>query len=460
MHDSRRTRLVLGVLLIIAIALITLDFRDGGASPARNVGADVFGPIERVTHDVTDPVASLFDSITGGPSAQSTIANLQQENAALRAQLSSAQLSKTARQQLTQLLQLDAGGYRIVAANVIAAGGDYSDTVTLDVGRSDGIKPDETVLNGSGFVGTVTQVSEDTSTVLLADDASSVIGVQLRAAARSAPSPGPASPCPGRPCCASPCSTRTRCWSPGSRSTPTPRWVTSRRFPACRWARSSRSSPAPDRYPDGAGPPVRQLHRPRRGRRRGPGAQAQPEDLDPAASRPHGHDHRHPQPVLLGLPRPGHLRRRPGDPRPPRRRRAAADGTRAHLLRGRQRRGRRPAHHRRPDRLPRRGWPRRGAARGGRAGPGGRSDDRRADRVLGRPGAGRRPAGQPLRRPERAGVLPDRLRCAAWPPTSRTAKGYPSKGARRCSRSWSPRPGPSSGRRWPPCSAPCSAIRG
>jgi rod shape-determining protein MreC len=179
-HDSRRTRLVLGVLLIIAIALITLDFRDGGASPARNVGADIFGPIERVTHDVTDPVASLFDSITGGPSTQSTIANLQQENAELRAQLSSAQLSKTARQQLAQLLQFDAGGYRIMAANVIAAGGDYSDTVTLDVGRNDGIKQDETVLNGSGFVGTVTQVSQDTSTVLLADDASSVIGVQMQ----------------------------------------------------------------------------------------------------------------------------------------------------------------------------------------------------------------------------------------------------------------------------------------
>jgi rod shape-determining protein MreC len=179
-HDSRRTRLVLGVLLIIAIALITLDFRDGGASPARNVGADIFGPIERVTHDLTDPVASLFDSITGGSSAQGTIANLQQENAQLRAQLSSAQLSKAAQQQLAQLLEFDAGGYRIMAANVIAAGGDYSNTVTLDVGRNDGIKPDETVLNGSGFVGTVTQVSQDTSTVLLADDASSVIGVQMQ----------------------------------------------------------------------------------------------------------------------------------------------------------------------------------------------------------------------------------------------------------------------------------------
>jgi rod shape-determining protein MreC len=35
------------------------------------------------------------------------------------------------------------------------------------------------VLNGSGLVGTVTQVSASTSTVLLASDASSLVGVQL-----------------------------------------------------------------------------------------------------------------------------------------------------------------------------------------------------------------------------------------------------------------------------------------
>jgi len=178
-HDNRRTRLVLGVLLIIAITLITLDFRDGGASPARGLGADIFGPIERVTHDVADPVASVFDSITGGPSAQGTITTLQRQNAELRAELSAAQLNKAARKQLAQLLQLDAGGYQIVTANVIAAGGGFSDTVTLDVGSDDGIKADETVLNGSGFVGLVTQVSAKTSTVLLASDASSVVGVQL-----------------------------------------------------------------------------------------------------------------------------------------------------------------------------------------------------------------------------------------------------------------------------------------
>jgi len=180
LHDSRRTRLVLSVLLIAAIVLITLDFKDGGTSPARGVGADIFGPVEQVGHDVADPVTSLFDSITGGPSAQSTIAGLQAQNAQLRAELSAAQLSDVDEAQLSKLLQLTGrGGYRIVAASIIAAGGDYSDSVTLDIGSKDGVKPEETVLNGDGLVGTVTQVSSDTSTVLLSTDATSVVGVRL-----------------------------------------------------------------------------------------------------------------------------------------------------------------------------------------------------------------------------------------------------------------------------------------
>jgi rod shape-determining protein MreC len=173
-------RLVLGVLLIAAVALITVDFRDGGSSPVRGVGAGLFGPVERVASDVTSPVASLFDSVTGGPSANSRIADLQAANARMRAELSAAQLGQADQAQLSSLLQLAGrGGYRIVAASVIAAGQDYADSVTLDVGRRDGVQAQETVLNGDGLVGTVTQVTADTSTVLLTTDASSVVGARL-----------------------------------------------------------------------------------------------------------------------------------------------------------------------------------------------------------------------------------------------------------------------------------------
>ncbi len=180
MHDTRRVRLVLGILLIAAVALITIDFRDGGTSPARGVGAGIFGPVERVASDVTSPVSSVFDWVTGGPSSDGKIASLQAANAKLRAELSAAQLSKSDEQQLSSLLQLAGrGGYRIVAASVIAAGQDYTDSVTLDVGRKDGVRAHETVLNGEGLVGTVTQVSADTSTVLLATDASAVVGARM-----------------------------------------------------------------------------------------------------------------------------------------------------------------------------------------------------------------------------------------------------------------------------------------
>jgi len=170
------------MLLIAAIALITISFRDGGSSPAGlgGAGGGVFGPVERVVGDVTRPVAGFFSAVMDAPAANGKIAALQRENNQLRAQLAGAQLGRAQQGQLSRLLQLAGrGGYRIVAANVIAVGQDYDDTITLDAGSKDGIKPDETVLNGDGLVGTVTRVSSETSTVLLDTDASSVVGARL-----------------------------------------------------------------------------------------------------------------------------------------------------------------------------------------------------------------------------------------------------------------------------------------
>jgi len=62
---------------------------------------------------------------------------------------------------------------------VIAVGQGYTESVTLDAGSQDGIRPQETVLNGAGLVGTVTAVSAHACTVLLASDPTSVVGIQL-----------------------------------------------------------------------------------------------------------------------------------------------------------------------------------------------------------------------------------------------------------------------------------------
>ncbi|MDX6392049.1 MAG: rod shape-determining protein MreC [Streptosporangiaceae bacterium] len=179
MHDTRRTRLVLAVLLAAALALITVDYRDGTASPLHSLssfGGSVFGSAEGAVSLLTSPVRQL----AGGSGSQAKIASLQRQLAQARAELSQERLSRAQSAQLDGLLRLAGrGGYRIVAANLIAAGPAYADTITIDAGRMDGIKANETVLNGAGLVGTVTAVSAGTATVLLTTDASATVGVRL-----------------------------------------------------------------------------------------------------------------------------------------------------------------------------------------------------------------------------------------------------------------------------------------
>jgi rod shape-determining protein MreC len=163
---------VLIALLVVAIALITIDFRDGGNSSASSLGGRVFGPVERLGGDAT----GVFRGTSGN---SSEIANLQRQNDQLRAQLAQAQTSGADAKQLASVLHLSAGKYKVVTGTVIAAGGDYSDTVTINVGGSDGVTANETVLNGDGLVGTVVSVTPRTATVQLLTDAGTTVGVRM-----------------------------------------------------------------------------------------------------------------------------------------------------------------------------------------------------------------------------------------------------------------------------------------
>jgi rod shape-determining protein MreC len=171
MLEARRTRVILVGLLVVAIALITIDFRDGGGSSAHGVGGRLFAPVEHVAGDVT---GALRGAAGGGE-----VASLQRQNDQLRAQLAQAQAADADAAQLAGLLHLAKGKYTVVTGTVIAAGGDYSDTVTLNVGSADGITANETVLNGDGLVGTVAAVTPTTATVQLATDAGATVGVRM-----------------------------------------------------------------------------------------------------------------------------------------------------------------------------------------------------------------------------------------------------------------------------------------
>jgi rod shape-determining protein MreC len=156
----------------VAIALITIDFRDGGTSGAHSVGGRLFGPVEHVGGDVT----GWFRG--GGSSTE--VSTLQQQNTALQLELAQAKVSGQESAELGRLLNLTGSDhYKVVAASVIAAGGSYSDTVTISAGSADGITANETVLNGDGLVGTVVATTPTTATVQLATDAGTTVGIRM-----------------------------------------------------------------------------------------------------------------------------------------------------------------------------------------------------------------------------------------------------------------------------------------
>jgi rod shape-determining protein MreC len=182
-NDTRRTRAVLGVLLLVSLAMITVDYRGGDHSPLsalRGFGEAIFGPIEHGATAVVSPVAGAFHTFTGAPGAHRRITRLERENARLRQQLRTGQIDKKRADELNDLLGTSGrGGYRIVPAEVISSGQGLEDTVSLDVGSANGVRPNMTVLSGDGLVGRVTRVGPSTSTVMLATDAASSIGGRL-----------------------------------------------------------------------------------------------------------------------------------------------------------------------------------------------------------------------------------------------------------------------------------------
>lgn len=187
MRDTKESRLLLVLLTATAFALITVDIRSGQDSPvdgARQAAATVFGPLENGVSSVVDPIGNAVTAVRESGDRHDRLAELERENAALKAELGSDDRNRSRLTQLDKLLHLAGKGqYGIKGAQVIAIGAaqGFSWTVTIDVGANDGVKRDMTVLNGDGLVGRVTTVGANTATVLLASDPDFTVGTRMEA---------------------------------------------------------------------------------------------------------------------------------------------------------------------------------------------------------------------------------------------------------------------------------------
>lgn len=185
MRDTRRSRIVLAILVLLSITLIVFDLRggDGGLTrPLRAVGETVLGSAERAMAGVVLPVRGLLESLSGLGDTDQRIATLEADNARLQAELDTVANDRARVSDLEELLGLvSTNDYVTVPAQVIAVGPaqGFAWTVTIDAGSRDGLERDMSVISGAGLVGRTIDVGPTTSTVLLIVDATASVGGRL-----------------------------------------------------------------------------------------------------------------------------------------------------------------------------------------------------------------------------------------------------------------------------------------
>jgi rod shape-determining protein MreC len=178
-----RTRLLLIILIVTSLFLITLDLRgvkilDGLRGGTQNVLA----PFQKAGSTVVSPFRNFIGDITNLGRTSDQIEKLKESNAKLRARLAQRKNADAELAQLKSVLDLAGqAGYKVVAARVISQGAStsFSQTVTIDIGTSSGVRQNMTVLSGEGLVGVVKESYANSALVMLATDPDFKVGVRI-----------------------------------------------------------------------------------------------------------------------------------------------------------------------------------------------------------------------------------------------------------------------------------------
>lgn len=180
----RRTWLRLALLVVTAVALLTLDARgSGGVLDAVRGGAqEVLGPVRTFGDWVTSPIRDAWRGLV-------SFDDLEAENSQLRGELAQARASvlqvgelERDRQELLALLgarDVVEAIPRVTARVVDAPVSNFERTIDLDKGRRDGIRTGMPVESGDGLIGRVVEAGPSWASVELLTDPNFDVGVRI-----------------------------------------------------------------------------------------------------------------------------------------------------------------------------------------------------------------------------------------------------------------------------------------
>ncbi|MEN9351980.1 MAG: hypothetical protein RL455_921 [Actinomycetota bacterium] len=180
---GNRSRLLLVLLLVSSLFLITLDLRGVNlAGSIRSGVSTVISPVENLFSKLLSPVGNFASDVRNFGQSKKKIAELSKQVDELKAKQIIDEDTVGQLNQLKNVLDLAGrGGYKVVSARVINRGSteSFKETLTIDVGSSDGISRNMTVISESGLVGVIKSVGSNSSIVLLMSDPTFKIGVRI-----------------------------------------------------------------------------------------------------------------------------------------------------------------------------------------------------------------------------------------------------------------------------------------
>lgn len=171
-------RVLFVVLLAISLVLVTVYAREGKDGPLHSVQHALAGavtPIKFAGAAVDAGTSGVGTSIENATADESTLSGLRESNEELRRRLAQADEYKQEAERLEKLLKLkQSSAIDGVSARVVGrSSGAWSQTVTIDAGKDDGIESGMTVMGSTGVVGQVVSTSDHTSDVRLLTDPNS-----------------------------------------------------------------------------------------------------------------------------------------------------------------------------------------------------------------------------------------------------------------------------------------------
>jgi rod shape-determining protein MreC len=178
---------VLAVLVIAALALLTISFRSptsGALHDAQGAGASALRPFQVAAERVARPFRDVYGYFHGLTTAKSQNEKLRREVQTLRAENFKSASAAAQVAELKKMLKYEEGptypqDFRPVNASVISfPAGPFTQQITIAAGSHSGIRLNTPVVTADGLVGRVTNVGPSTSLVTLITDADSAVAAK------------------------------------------------------------------------------------------------------------------------------------------------------------------------------------------------------------------------------------------------------------------------------------------